>query len=259
MMGAAGILMASPLDLLAQAGTPGRCTKEICMEEQRGEPDLPPETLTYKPGEIETLSGTSKAQYLKRPSNFTQLFISEADAWINKNRQSNKEEISRVLDLFMLPFQQAGKYVPFCAAGLSFVAATVYAKQDKNNSAPYSLSTISNYLGEVDRYHFYPTPSVWDMFLVGQGKRRWIDGKSGKQVPKPGSLIVFDWGGNGGANHVGLVERYENGKIHTIEFNTVPDGATGSQRQGGHVAKKTRAYPAKTIKGFIDVEKNTQV
>lgn len=44
-------------------------------------------------------------------------------------------------------------------------------------------------------------------------------------IPSPGDLIFFDWdddiyGQNGLPNHVGIVERVENGIIHTIEGNS---------------------------------------
>jgi len=37
--------------------------------------------------------------------------------------------------------------------------------------------------------------------------------------PKAGDIIVFDWDGNGSADHIGIVEKVENGYITTIEGN----------------------------------------
>lgn len=38
-------------------------------------------------------------------------------------------------------------------------------------------------------------------------------------TPQPGDSVFFDWDQDGHANHVGIVEYYENGVIHTIEGN----------------------------------------
>ena len=50
---------------------------------------------------------------------------------------------------------------------------------------------------------------------------QWMDGS---YTPNPGDLIFFDWDGSGDADHVGRVEKVENGRIYTIEGNSgVPD------------------------------------
>ncbi|MDY4747175.1 MAG: CHAP domain-containing protein [Candidatus Fimisoma sp.] len=38
--------------------------------------------------------------------------------------------------------------------------------------------------------------------------------------PKPGMIIFFDWDGDGRSDHVGIVEKCEDGLIHTIEGNS---------------------------------------
>lgn len=45
----------------------------------------------------------------------------------------------------------------------------------------------------------------------------WVDGK---EVPKPGDLIFFDWDGDGYGDHVGLVSASFNGYVFTIEGNS---------------------------------------
>lgn len=37
--------------------------------------------------------------------------------------------------------------------------------------------------------------------------------------PKAGDIIFFDWEADGHSDHVGIVERCENGKVYTIEGN----------------------------------------
>lgn len=38
--------------------------------------------------------------------------------------------------------------------------------------------------------------------------------------PKPGDALVFDWEGDGTLDHVGIVEKVENGRVYTIEGNS---------------------------------------
>lgn len=48
----------------------------------------------------------------------------------------------------------------------------------------------------------------------------WSVASQGPYVPSPGNLIFFDWEHDGVQDHVGIVEKYENGVIYTIEGNT---------------------------------------
>jgi peptidoglycan hydrolase-like protein with peptidoglycan-binding domain len=52
------------------------------------------------------------------------------------------------------------------------------------------------------------------------------DGKwKGKNDPQPGDLVLFDWDGDGKADHVGIVKSVNaDGTITTIEGNASPDG-----------------------------------
>lgn len=42
----------------------------------------------------------------------------------------------------------------------------------------------------------------------------------GRQFPKAGDIITFDWDGNGWADHIGFVEAVENNQVTTIEGNS---------------------------------------
>ncbi|WP_181449068.1 CHAP domain-containing protein, partial [Nonomuraea aridisoli] len=67
---------------------------------------------------------------------------------------------------------------------------------------------ISEYVGE---FAWTPSHAAW---FIKQGA--WT------QKPEPGALVFFDWSGGGsykGVDHVGVVERVEGTKIHTIEAN----------------------------------------
>lgn len=60
---------------------------------------------------------------------------------------------------------------------------------------------------------------------------------------EPGDLVLFDWGGDGLADHIGIVEENhpDEGYMTTIEGNT-SGGSAGSQSNGGAVARRQRGY-----------------
>lgn len=60
---------------------------------------------------------------------------------------------------------------------------------------------------------------------------------------EPGDLVLFDWDGDGLADHIGIVEENhpDEGYMTTIEGNT-SSGSAGSQSNGGVVARRQRGY-----------------
>lgn len=86
-------------------------------------------------------------------------------------------------------------------------------------------------------------PSVLDWFQK-QGRYK----KASGYAPKPGDFIFFDFNRNGTPDHIGIVERYANGTVTTIEGNTSTSSATSSN--GGYVARKKRALPWNMVLGF---------
>lgn len=60
---------------------------------------------------------------------------------------------------------------------------------------------------------------------------------------QPGDLVMFDWQGDGVADHIGIVEENhaDEGWMQTIEGNTSP-GSGGSQSNGGGVYRRARNY-----------------
>ena len=46
---------------------------------------------------------------------------------------------------------------------------------------------------------------------------QWQDGSF---TPEAGHIIFFDWEGDGLTDHVGIVERVENGTVYTVEGNS---------------------------------------
>ena len=50
-----------------------------------------------------------------------------------------------------------------------------------------------------------------------QNKGKW---KSRGYSPAPGTLIFFDWNGDGTSDHVGIVEKTEGSTVYTVEGNS---------------------------------------
>jgi len=75
-----------------------------------------------------------------------------------------------------------------------------------------------------------------------QGMGAWSNAATAS--PKPGDIVFFDFveGGNP-VDHVGIVLKDNlDGTITTIEGNTTPEKKKGSERNGGEVAIRIRAY-----------------
>lgn len=65
---------------------------------------------------------------------------------------------------------------------------------------------------------------------------------SNKKDARPGDLVIFNWGDGGKVqDHIGFVELNKGSYIQTIEGNTT-SGTSGSQGNGGKVARRTRNW-----------------
>jgi uncharacterized protein (TIGR02594 family) len=65
--------------------------------------------------------------------------------------------------------------------------------------------------------------------------------KEAGHQPKPGDIIVFEWGDNNGKlDHTGIVEKVENGRVYTIEGNS-----------SDSVARRDYAVGSAPIAGYI--------
>jgi len=224
----------------------------IVSEAQAGDPG-PMETLKFNP--VETLNavhvygGKPKAAFEKRIVDIRGALVAEALKHVGESRASSRDKIQNYLDVFELPFAINGKPIPFCAAGISFVALSAYARQ--KGISDLRAINLTKFLGDVDHNHFYPSPSVLDMKYTAMGKRRWIPrGQAvGQLNPRPGWLVIFDWNHDGTPDHVGLVESFGGGVLNTIEFNT----SAADNRDGGAVARRKRTMN-QTVQGFIRPE-----
>jgi hypothetical protein len=225
------------------------------VEKQKGDPQVDYETLYFDPAQVYGLLGPTRAAYRPRADNFAALLASTALQYVGQSRNTAKPLVSQMLELFQLPFEYKPDHpVPFCAAGLSYVVAIAYVgfwNNDKTYWATHTnWDTLRGALHEIDRYHFYPSPSVWDMYYVALGKRRWLP-RDSKQ-PKPGWLVIYDFGG--GADHVGLILSATATAIHTFECNT-SGKVNGNQQNGGVIAIRDRSMG--TVKGYIRTDLET--
>lgn len=76
-----------------------------------------------------------------------------------------------------------------------------------------------------------------------QGKGLWSNAATAK--PQPGDIVYFDFPNGDKVDHVGIVVKDNgDGTVVTVEGNTVEDGKTGSESNGGQVCLKVRAYKA---------------
>jgi hypothetical protein len=72
---------------------------------------------------------------------------------------------------------------------------------------------------------------------------QWIDGDIAD--PEPGDVVYFDFPADGvdRISHVGIVVKdNEDGTVWCVEGNTSPEKKAGSQRNGGEVCKRLRAF-----------------
>ena len=65
--------------------------------------------------------------------------------------------------------------------------------------------------GVIPKHSYCPTGVEWF-----RSRDQWQDRNS---IPAPGSIIYFDWGGDGVADHVGIVESCDGSTVYTIEGN----------------------------------------
>ena len=65
--------------------------------------------------------------------------------------------------------------------------------------------------GAMPKHSYRPTGVEWF-----RSRGQWQDRNS---IPAPGTIIYFDWGGDGVADHVGIVESCDGSTVYTIEGN----------------------------------------
>ncbi len=130
----------------------------------------------------------------------------------------------------------------------------------KKESPANSNNVVFNtdYYGKEVKGASYPwcCAFVWDIFRMCNASDLFYDGKKtaycqtvyewakkeklivAKANGKKGDLIIFDWQGDGHADHIGFIQsKNADGSYNTIEGNT----AIGNDSNGGEVMKRKRA------------------
>lgn len=85
------------------------------------------------------------------------------------------------------------------------------------NSRVEWCATFVSYVAEkanvkMERFAYCPT-GINNFKASNQWQDRGVE-------PKSGAIIFFDWDGDGVSDHVGIVEKFENNTVHTIEGNS---------------------------------------
>lgn len=120
---------------------------------------------------------------------------------------------------------------------------STYGRWYHLNNQPYCAMAVTQAYVEAgskafirgSRYAYCP-------FIVADARA----GKNGLAItrnPEKGDLILFDWKGDGVADHIGLFEAWmdrDKGYFKSVEANTSPDDS-GSQSNGGGVFRRGEA------------------
>jgi hypothetical protein len=245
--------VAAETGLWSKVATCQDTMSDIVTEDQRGDPDVTDEYVTFSPSAIRRIAtNVGKATFEEWDANLPLSMITNARSFIGSSRKTSPGEIGKFLGLFDLPLSTANGYVPFCAAGLSYCALMTYASRLSHSGAvgtgSISRDRLRKLMPDLEHYYFYPTVSCVDMYHIAAGKRKWVayDAKS-PHLPKQGWIVLYDWNKRGLPDHCGIVQQATKEALVTIEFNT--STGEGSQRDGGAVAQKTRTY--EFVTGFV--------
>jgi hypothetical protein len=244
--------------LMQQPGAGRKGPRGNLTEWEAGDPDAPPERLILSPAQrqnvIITADKSASRGDKKDPQAISEAMLRIAKDYIGVNRTKDPEQVATFLRLFGLDLRYGpGQgYVPYCAAGASFIACQAYCEtrvqQDFDPKNPNVI--FRDVLKDINNYYFRPHPACWVMVQDAKNRNNWI----GKQrvaatTPKPGWLVFYNWKGKASPpKHVGIVDRREGDQLHTVEFNTSRT-AQGSQSNGGAVSDKVRSL--KYVMGYI--------
>lgn len=169
------------------------------------------------------------------------------NSYVGVSRANNLEQVGRFLKLFGFDTRMNGKWVPYCAAGLSFAAAKNFCNLSniKYNS-DNALQVFRGVLRTIKNRYFMPTPSCYQMKNWAIQQKKWMENNAKNRASvKKGYLVLFQFDKDTLPDHVGIVVSIDSDSVQTIEFNT---GDTDNIN-GGTVARKNR--PFKVIQGFI--------
>lgn len=180
---------------------------------------------------------------------FAQELIKTCEAYLGINRTDNIDQISKFLKLFGLPTRLNGKWVPYCAAGLSYSAAKTYCnmcgiKYNSNNA----VKVFRSVLLKIKHEFFRPTARCWELKETAINQSRFLsNSQQNRKLVKPGYVVLFNFDSDSLPDHVGIVLSIDSDSVKTIEFNT----SNADDINGGAVSRRDR--PFKVIQGFVKI------
>ena len=214
------------------------------VETYQGDPGLPPESVEVDTDLIaQIIARDTRGRVRSRDPNFGRNLVAAAARHVGVSRKRNQDKVAQYLRMFGLEPLYGKRSTQFCAAGVAYVAAQSYAQF---YGVPLKgVESLRGTLAEVDSYHFYPSPSVYQMVDDAAARGAWRDFHN-HLTPPPGWLVVSDWRMRSNPEHLGIVVGMEGGCLKTIEFNT----SDANLSNGGCVAVKFRNINP-TILGYI--------
>jgi len=180
---------------------------------------------------------------------FALALLETCKEYLGVSRADNIDQVSRFLKLFNLPTRMQGKWVPYCAAGLSFAAAKTFCnlsgiKYNQDNAIRVFRSVL---LRIKDRF-FRPTARCWELKETAINQDRFlVNNAANRKLVKPGYIVLFNFDSDVLPDHVGIVESIDADSVRTVEFNT----SSTDDINGGAVSRRDRAF--KTIQGFVKI------
>ena len=173
-----------------------------------------------------------------------------AKGYVGISRATDKEQISKFLAVFDLPFADAfGNPTPFCDAGYGYSTLKAYCDQQ---GVPYTadsaVDVFKRVLPIVRRDYLYLSASCEETRQDAIRRGIWLDAGDLDADPKdilPGWPVLYNWNGGDTAHHIGCVSKDKGDLILDVEMNT----SSQSNGNGGAVATRERSYGS--ILGFI--------
>lgn len=220
------------------------------MEEQLKDDEMPIVDLEKLVEESEFTELDFAALSTFTNQEFAMELIKTCSEYIGITRANNINQVSRFLRLFGLGTKdENGKWMAFCAAGLSFAAAKTFCdlsgiKYNQDNA----ISVFKSVLLAIKDKYFRPSARVREVKETAINQGRYLENNSAnRKLVKPGYLILFQFDKDVLPDHIGIVTSIDQDSVKTIEFNT----STEDDTNGGAVARRDR--PFRTIQGFVKI------
>ena len=233
-------------------------SRSVILEQQAGDPGEPFETLNLQNPGLQKANGKGLPGPKKAPAELGPEMVEVSLAFVQTrtspgvSRDSDPNQVTEFLNLCDFDLKMNGKFVPYCAAGVSYAACRAYCNLKKKEAYSKEVSRerldlFKSKLITINAHYFFPSASVQVIKADAQKRGTW---RNREVDPQKGWLVVFSWNGGTLGNHIGLVKSSDKDDIHTVEYNT--SVGEGDQRNGGVVAEKVRRRNDKIL-GYINL------